>query len=138
MNGMDNKTMEKNEFNEFEDPAKAWIDLCTVAKMADNERCKDLVLQAAKSNWTHGLWDQATAADGSGSETDSYDDDEEEDEMQASEGHGQARTRVTARAADWVCFKCGEQPCTCKNMAAKDWNYCEQCQGPCTCGLVEK
>ncbi len=63
--------LKKEDFTEYEDPGRAWIDLKMAFKSGDPAKVREVLAVAKASHWTHELWSEATAPPS---------DDEEQDE----------------------------------------------------------
>ncbi len=51
--------LNKVDFNEYEDPGRAWIDLVLAFKSGNPESVRAVLEQAKKSHWTHDLYNDA-------------------------------------------------------------------------------
>ncbi len=67
------QNIKKQDFNEFEDPARCWIDLVTAFKNANPAAVRDVLTQAKASHWTHDLYNTALI------ESQDYSTEEEEE-----------------------------------------------------------
>ncbi len=67
-------TIPKKDYEEYEDPARAWIDFVTAIKSGHKNSVQAMFDQAKASHWTHDLWNDATK-DPEGSDTDSLEED---------------------------------------------------------------
>ncbi len=53
------QVLNKVDFNEYEDPGRAWIDLVLAFKSGNPESVRAVLEQAKKSHWTHDLYNDA-------------------------------------------------------------------------------
>ncbi len=72
------QVLTKVDFNEYEDPGRAWIDLVLAFKSGNPESVRAVLEQAKKSHWTHDLYNDALiqAEEMEESDEDWVDDDE--------------------------------------------------------------
>ncbi len=49
----------KKDFNEYEDPGRAWIDLVLAFKASNPASVRAVLEQAKASHWTHDLYNEA-------------------------------------------------------------------------------
>lgn len=78
-NGLaESQTMKKTDWNEYENPARAWIDLVAAFKSGKPEQVRACLEQAKVSHWTHGDFDRSLEEmEEEGSDTEEYDSDED-------------------------------------------------------------
>ncbi len=53
------QVLSKVDFNEYEDPGRAWIDLVLAFKSGNPESVRAVLEQAKNSHWTHDLYNDA-------------------------------------------------------------------------------
>ncbi len=53
------QVLNKVDFNEYEDPGRAWIDLVLAFKSGNPEQVRSVLELAKKSHWTHDLYNDA-------------------------------------------------------------------------------
>ncbi len=72
------QVLNKVDFNEYEDPGRAWIDLVLAFKSGNPESVRAVLEQAKKSHWTHDLYNDALiqAEEMEDTDDDWVDDDE--------------------------------------------------------------
>ncbi len=72
------QVLNKVDFNEYEDPGRAWIDLVLAFKSGDPSSVRAVLEQAKKSHWTHDLYNDALiqAEEMEDTDDDWVDDDE--------------------------------------------------------------
>ncbi len=72
------QVLSKVDFNEYEDPGRAWIDLVLAFKSGNPESVRAVLEQAKKSHWTHDLYNDALiqAEEMEDTDDDWVDDDE--------------------------------------------------------------
>ncbi len=72
-------TIKKHDFNEYEDPARCWIDLVLAFKASNPNSVRAVLTQAKASHWTHDLYNTALqeAADASDDDEDRWATDDD-------------------------------------------------------------
>ncbi len=55
----ESQDLPKTDFQEFEDPARCWIDLVTAFKAENPAAVRDVLTQAKASHWTHDNYNEA-------------------------------------------------------------------------------
>ncbi len=53
------QAIKNKDWNEYENPARAWIDLVTAFKSGQPEQVRAVLEQAKTSHWTHGDFDRS-------------------------------------------------------------------------------